>query len=78
MDTSKCEIAAVAIDQEVARALNIQRGDALLCFEAVLFSNDALPIDYSLSFFIPGYFQFHVVRRVKNLGPDYKFMKKII
>ena len=66
LDTSKCEIAAVAIDNDVAKALNIQKGDALLCFEAVLFSIEASPIDYSLSYFLPGYFKFHVVRRVKN------------
>ena len=65
-DTSKCEIAAVAINQEVARVLNIQRGDALLCFDAVLFSKDGAPMDFSQSYFLPGYFKFHVVRRVDS------------
>jgi GntR family transcriptional regulator len=64
LGSSKCEIAAVAIEQEVARALNIQRGDALLCFKAILFAVDGSPVDYSLSYFLPGYFKFHVVRRI--------------
>ena len=62
LDISKCEIAAVAINQEVAKALNIQRGDALLGLESILFSTEAVPIDFSLSYFLPGYFKFHVVR----------------
>ena len=61
---SKCEISAVAVNQEVARVLNIQRGDSLLCFKAILFAEDGTPIDYSLSYFLPGYFKFHVVRKV--------------
>jgi len=64
LGSSKCDIAAVAIELEGARALNIQRGDALLCFEAILFSVDGSPVDYSLSYFLPGYFKFHVVRRI--------------
>ena len=61
---SKCEISAVAVNQDVARVLNIQRGDSLLCFKAILFAEDGTPIDYSLSYFLPGYFKFHVVRKV--------------
>lgn len=61
---SKCEISAVAVNQDVARVLNIQRGDSLLCFKAILFAEDGTPIDYSLSYFLPGYFRFHVVRKV--------------
>jgi len=64
LETSRCEIAAVGAEQEIAKALNIQRNDAVLCFEAILYAVDGLPIDYSLSYFLPGYFRFHVVRRV--------------
>lgn len=64
LSSSKCEIAAVAIGNEVAKALNIQRGDALLCFEAILYSEESNPVDYSLSYFLPGYFKFHVIRRI--------------
>ena len=64
LDSSRCEIKAVAADLDIARALAIQRGDAILCFESLLFTVEAEPIDYSFSYFLPGYFRFHVVRRV--------------
>jgi GntR family transcriptional regulator len=61
---SNCEIGAVAATSEVARALNIQRGDALLRFISRLYSVDGRAIDYSLSYFLPGYFRFHVIREL--------------
>jgi len=64
LGNSKCEIEAVSVEQEVARVLNIQRGDALLCFKAILYSEGGSPVDYSLSYFLPGYFKFHVVRQI--------------
>lgn len=64
LESSKCEISAIAVKQDVARVLNIQQGDPLLCFKAILFAEDGKPIDYSLSYFLPGYFKFHVVRKV--------------
>jgi GntR family transcriptional regulator len=64
LEVSRCHINAVAADSEVARALNIQRGDSVLRFESRLFSDRGEPIDYSFSYFLPGYFDFHVVRKV--------------
>lgn len=66
---SYCEIAAVSADVEVARALDIQRGDALLRFRSYLYDLENRVIDYSFSYFLPGYFRFHVNRGVpqKNL-----------
>lgn len=61
---SRCEICAIAAKQEVARALNIQRGDALLMFVSRLYTLDGKVIDYSFSYFLPGYFRFHVVREL--------------
>lgn len=61
---SRCEIRAEAASSEVARALNIQRGVSLLCFNSVLFAENGSPIDYSTSYFLPGYFRFHVLRQV--------------
>ncbi len=65
LEHSRCEINAVAADSEVARALDIQRGDSVLRFESLLFNIAGEPIDYSFSYFLPGYFRFHVVRRVE-------------
>ncbi len=62
--TSRCEINAVTATPEIARAMAIQRGDVLLCFEALLFSHMGKIMDHSFSYFLPGYFRFHVVRRV--------------
>jgi GntR family transcriptional regulator len=61
---SRTEIRAVAASTEVARALEIQRGDVLLFFEAYLYCTGGRAIDFSHSYFLPGYFRFHVVRRV--------------
>jgi GntR family transcriptional regulator len=61
---SRTEISAVPASSRVARALGIQRGDVLLCFLAELYTTDSQVIDRSQSFFLPGYFRFHVVRRL--------------
>jgi GntR family transcriptional regulator len=61
---SRSEIRAIGATPEVARALQIQRDDVLLHFVALLYSNDGDIVDYSFSYFLPGYFRFHVVRKV--------------
>jgi GntR family transcriptional regulator len=63
---SRTEIRAVPATSDVARSLEIQRGDVLLCFVATLNAVDGRVVDYSHSYFLPGYFRFHVVRRVGN------------
>lgn len=59
---SHCEIAAIAANSTVARALHIQRGDAILQFRSRLFALDGHVVDYTYSYFLPGYFRFHVIR----------------
>jgi GntR family transcriptional regulator len=59
---SHCEIAAIAASSTVARALHIQRGDAILQFRSHLFALDGRVVDYTYSYFLPGYFRFHVIR----------------
>jgi GntR family transcriptional regulator len=61
---SVAEVRSVAAPADIARALQIQRGDVLLMFAASLYSTEERVIDYSLSYFLPGYFRFRVVRRV--------------
>jgi len=63
---SRTEITAVSAAPEIARRLSIQRGDVLLCFEASLFSRAGSVVDHSYSYFLPGTFRFHVLRRVGN------------
>jgi len=61
---SRSDIRAIGATPEVARPLQIQRDDVLLQFVAHLYSKDSSVVDYSFSYFLPGYFRFHVVRRV--------------
>lgn len=63
---SYTSITAVNADQNVARKLEIQRGDVLLEFTAKLFTASGKVVDYSHSYFLPGYFNFHIVRRVER------------
>ena len=51
---------------EIARELEIQRGDGLLLFVARLFDEQGKAIDHSYSYFLPGYFKFNIVRSVVN------------
>lgn len=64
LENSIAEIQAVAAAPEIARGLQIQRGDVLLLLQSRLFESSGKIVDYSLSYFLPGYFRFHVVRRV--------------
>ncbi|HTX92968.1 MAG TPA: GntR family transcriptional regulator [Anaerolineales bacterium] len=61
---SRTDIRAIGASSEVARALQIQRDDVLLHFVASLYTTDGRVVDYSFSYFLPGYFRFHVVRKV--------------
>lgn len=58
------DIQAVSAPSEIARKLEIQRGDVLLLFTAKLYDENGEVVDYSSSYFLPGYFRFHVVRKV--------------
>ncbi len=62
--SSRCEVNAVQASVEIAKALRIQRWDVLLRFVASLYASDGRVVDYSYSYFLPGYFNFHVLRRV--------------
>lgn len=63
---SRTDIKAIGASSEMARALQIQRDDVLIHFVALLYSTSGRVVDYSISYFLPGYFRFHVVRRVGN------------
>jgi len=64
LTTSRAAISATGATAEVARALEIQRDDVLLKFTSQLYIANGSVVDYSVSNFIPGYFNFHVIRRV--------------
>jgi GntR family transcriptional regulator len=66
-DISRCDVNAVTASPEIARAMGIQRGDVLLRFESMLYDRSGKVIVYSFSYFLPGHFRFHIVRRVGGL-----------
>jgi GntR family transcriptional regulator len=61
---SRTALTAESADGQLARHLGVQRGTPLLHFEAVLYAQDGRPLDHSHSHFVPGFFKFHVVRKV--------------
>lgn len=63
---SRAAISATNATADVAKALEIQRGDVLLKFVSQLYTTDGKIVDHTVSYFIPGYFNFHVVRRIGN------------
>jgi GntR family transcriptional regulator len=67
--TSKTEISAVHAPVDVAKALNIQRGDTLLLLTALLFNEAGDPVDFSHSYFLPGYFRLHIIRKIGGVNP---------
>lgn len=67
--TSKTEISAIHAPSDVAKALEIQRGDTLLLLTARLFDAEGCPIDYSHSYFLPGNFRLHIIRKIGGASP---------
>mgnify|MGYP006301914317 CR=1 FL=1 len=68
LSISKTEISAVHAPSDVAKALDIQRGDTLLLLTGLLFDDEGTPIDYSHSYFLPGYFRLHIIRKIGGVA----------
>ncbi|MFN2286143.1 MAG: GntR family transcriptional regulator [Anaerolineae bacterium] len=64
LSTSRTDIIAEEADSHYAARLNIPAGSALLKLTAQLYSYDEKVVDYSVSYFVPGHFKFHVMRKV--------------
>lgn len=64
---SRAVIGATNAPADVAKPLEIQRDDVLLRFVSQLFDAKGRVVDYSVSYFIPGYFNFHVNRKVETM-----------
>jgi GntR family transcriptional regulator len=62
--TSRAAVSAINAPADVAKALEIQRDDVLLRFASQLYTTAGRIVDYSYSYFIPGYFNFHIMRKV--------------
>ncbi|MFO8037799.1 MAG: GntR family transcriptional regulator [Anaerolineales bacterium] len=64
--SSRTDINATGASPEIASALDIQRHAPLLVFCSQLYSTRGRVVDYSFSYFLPGYFRFHIVRHIGN------------
>ena len=64
LGASHTQLTAESADTSLARHLGVQRGTPVLHFEATLYTYNGKAIDHSHSFFVPGFFKFHVVRKV--------------
>lgn len=65
---AKTDISAIGASHDIARLLQIQRGDVLLLLTSKVYNGRSNVIAYTTSHFIPGYFHFHVVRRLSGIG----------
>ncbi|GAP39982.1 GntR family transcriptional regulator [Flexilinea flocculi] len=61
---SKTEVIASPAPSDIAKKMQIQRGDVLLKLDALLFDKTGRMIDYSQSYFIPGFMKFEVIRSI--------------
>ena len=66
LQVSRAAISATNAAADVAKALEMQRDAVLLQFASQLYDCTGRVVDYSVSYFIPGYFHFHVNRRIGN------------
>ncbi len=64
---SRAEVTAIVAPADVAKKLHIQRGDVLLAFTAWLYDEQKRVLAYARSYFLPGHFKFHIMRRVASL-----------
>ena len=67
---SYTELSEEAADTDLAHRLQMPVGDPLLKFTAQLYAATGRVVDYSLSYFSPGHFRFHINRRVSQLAPQ--------
>lgn len=68
LSISKTEISAIHAPVDVAKALHIQRGDTLLLLNGLLFDAQGEPIDLSYSYFLPGHFRLHIIRKIGGVN----------
>ncbi len=61
---SRAEIEAVKAETNEASRLGISEGEALLKLTGQLYNHNKEVVDYSVSYFVPGFFKFHLMRKV--------------
>lgn len=64
LSQSNTRIDSVEASSEIAHKLQIQRGTALLFFESDVYDSSDQIVTHTYTYFLPGYFDFHIVRQV--------------
>jgi len=64
LSQSNTRIDSVEASSEIAHKLQIQRGAALLFFESDVYDGSDQIVTHTYTYFLPGYFDFHIVRQV--------------
>ncbi len=68
---SRTDILIEPASDDIARKLHLNLGEPLHKLNAQLYTRDGRVIDYSQSYFVPGYFHFHVIRRVVKPADEF-------
>jgi GntR family transcriptional regulator len=63
---SRTELLAEKADRRIAAQLDVLRGAPLLKLVGQVYSDDNRILEYSTGHFVPGHFEFHVLRRVRK------------
>ena len=66
LTVAKIGVNATSAKSDVAKALEIQRGDVLLRLSSRIYLASDKVVDYSLGYFLPGYFNFHILGQVQS------------
>lgn len=66
LTAARDDISAVAASDEIARLLEVQPGVPLLQCSQKLYTSVAKVISCSICYFLPDYFKFHVMRRMRT------------
>lgn len=61
---SRAEIEAIRAGRNETLRLGLRKGEALLKLTGQLYNLDNNVMDYSVSYFVPGFFKFHFLRKV--------------
>lgn len=66
LSNTRTDLTSEPADERLARRLALEPGSPLLLLKSSLYTRKGSIIDYSHSYFVPGHFKFHVVRRIEN------------
>ncbi len=64
LDHAKTRVDSISASSEIAHKLQIQRAAPLLFFVSDVMDRDGNLVTHSYSYFIPGFFDFHIIRKV--------------